>query len=144
MLRADSIRSNSGTFTDNILLTKYLIMKTIRNYVLFACTVTLLSGCIYLSYLTGAEQNTVTMEYDWWNNLLNVPVISGALRNSGYADVSTTIIEVTTFNSLGECLHKAYIEICETIPSGSCIPFKERIYGSREAHSLTARVVEYH
>ncbi len=119
-------------------------MKTIRNYVLFACTATLLSGCAYLSYLTDAEQNTVTVEYDWWNNLLNVPVISGTLRNSGYADVSRTTIEVTTFNSLGECLCKTNMEICETVPSGSCIPFKEWVSNSPEAYSLTAKVVEYH
>jgi hypothetical protein len=140
---ADSIRSDSGTFTDNISLTKYFLMKTIRNYVLFACTVTLLSGCDLISLLATPEADQVCLEYDWWNNLLNVPVIQGKLRNNGYYDISRTTIEVSTFNSLGECLCTSKIDICTTIPYSDYISFKEWVSGSPEASSLTAKVVDY-
>jgi hypothetical protein len=103
-----------------------------------ACT--LLSGCEILFAVLTPPVTDVRIEYDWWNNLLNTPVIEGTITNNSDHDICSTTIKVNTYDSEGNCLYTDDFTVTGTISIGGCAPFKEQIYGSPKACNLTAEV----
>ncbi len=115
-------------------------MKTIQRAMLLSLACTLLSGCEILFAVLTPPVTDVRIEYDWWNNLLNTPVVEGTLTNSGYQDVSSTTVKVNTFDINGNCIYEYEFTVSATIPVGGCVPFKEKLYSSPAACNLTAVV----
>jgi hypothetical protein len=104
---------------------------------------TIFSGCDFLAFLAETSAPTVEMNYYWRNNLINVPVIEGTLKNNTSCEISNTTIQVQTFNEKHECICTTSFTVCEDIPAGNSIPFKEWITASFKACDLKALVVSY-
>lgn len=119
-------------------------MKTIQKLSFATMAILCLSGCDILYNLYAPIPPAVGLEFTWWNNLINVPVIEGTLTNNTSYTISNTTIAVSTFNAAGECQYSTSLDICTDIPAGGCIPFKEWVSGSDKACNLNATVSNSH
>lgn len=118
-------------------------MKHITKLLAMFLFLTLFSGCDIITILLEGPTPPVEINYTWWNNLIDVPVIEGTIQNNTSFKIWKTTIEVQTFNSKNECIYSTCISVYENIEAGKCAPFKQWISGSDEACNLKARVVSY-
>ena len=101
------------------------------------------SGCEFVLFMLETPDPKVCITYDWWNNLINVPVIEGSITNQTGSTIYRTTIGVETYNCNNECMHTTQIVISQEISDGCSFGFKEWISGSDEACNVKATVVSY-
>lgn len=117
-----------------------LITLLLAAPILFSSCDILLSA---ISYSMEQAANRPDLNYAWETTYSGVRV-SGTLRNDGANTVSNTSIKVNITAENGETDY-GWIEIDETLSSGSCTSFCETVYTNTDNISdVHCRVSSYH
>lgn len=117
------------------------ILFTMKSTITLLLTI-LMTGCAVLPTAHPAVQAEVILNYTWWNNLAEQPIVWLELRNTTHNDYTNFTMHVKSYNTQGEVVTAFDITRDFVLLGGEKRAVRVALLG-RNAASIEAYMVGY-